>query len=75
MQVRTTITLDAREEAFVLGLCRGMKPTAAATAAGYSISSARHQLRKSHVAAAVRHCAANLAAVVKRMDAEAAASR
>lgn len=75
MQVRTTITLDRREEAFVLELCRGKRPCAAAVAAGYSVASARHQLRKMHVAQAVRHCHANLAAVVKRMDAEAAASQ
>ena len=69
MQVTTQIELTEREEAFVLGLARGLRPTRAATAAGYSISTARPLLHKPHVAAAIKHCAANMVHAVRLIDA------
>jgi phage terminase small subunit len=74
MDVKTTVTLSAPEEAFVLALARGLKPTRAATAAGYAVASARNLLRKPHIDAAVRTIAANLVQTVQRMDAGAGAA-
>ena len=72
MLVQTTIELTEREEAFVLALAKGMRPTRAAVAAGYSIATAKPLLHKPHVAAAIRHCAANMVRAVKLIDAAAA---
>ena len=69
MNVITQIELTEREEAFVLGLARGLRPTRAAVAAGYSISTARPLLHKPHVAAAIRHCTANMVHAVRLIDA------
>ena len=69
MQVTTQIELDEREEAFLLALAKGLRPTRAATAAGYSAANAKPLLHKPHMAAAIRHCAANLADAVRRIDA------
>ena len=68
MQVMTTIELSAGEESFILGLAKGLKPTRAATAAGYSVATARILMRKPHVAAAIKHCAANMLYAVQRLD-------
>ena len=69
MQVRTTIELSDREEAFVLNMARGQKPTVAVANAGWSTASARNLLRKGHIQAAVKQIAANLAAVCNRINA------
>lgn len=68
MQVTTRIELSHREEAFVIALAKGMKPTRAAIAAGYSIATARPLMQKQHVSAAIRHCAANLTDACRRID-------
>lgn len=69
MQVTTKIELSDREELFVLALAKGLRPTRAATAAGYSIASARPLLHKPHLAAAIRQCTANLLDACRRIDA------
>jgi phage terminase small subunit len=69
MQVTVPIELSEREEAFVVALAKGLKPTRAATAAGYSIATARPLLHKPHVSAAIKHCAANLLDACRRIDA------
>lgn len=60
MDITTVITLSEKEERFVLNLARGLRPTRAATAAGFSVATARPLMLKPHVAAAIRHCAANM---------------
>jgi len=69
MKVKTTIELSAKQEAYVLNLCRGMRPTVAAVAAGWSTASARNMLRSPVIAMAIKHCAANLALTVARINA------
>jgi phage terminase small subunit len=66
MDVKTIISLSEREEAFVIGLAKGLKPTRAAVAAGYSAASARPLLGKPHLAGAVRSITANMNAIVAR---------
>ena len=68
MQVTTKIALTDREEAFVLNLARGQKPTRAAVNAGWSVASARPLLLKPHLAGAIRTIAANMVAVVRTID-------
>ncbi len=71
MHVVTKIELTEREEAFVLNLARGQKPTRAALNAGWSVASARPLLQKPHLASAIRTIAANMVAVVRTIDAAA----
>jgi phage terminase small subunit len=68
MQVKVVLELRAKDQAFIEALCRGLRPTVAATASGYSTGSAMHLLRRPDIAAAVRQCQANLSHVVGRMD-------
>lgn len=72
MDVQATISLTDREEFFILALCLGQRPTNAAATSGYSKASARNLLVKPHIAAAVRHCAANLVRAVAVIDKAAA---
>ena len=69
MDITTVITLSEKEEQFVLHLAKGLRPTRAATAAGYAVASARPLLLKPHIGAAVRHCAANMARCVAYINA------
>jgi phage terminase small subunit len=68
LQVQTTVTLSPREQRFILALAHGLKPTRAATAAGFSVSSARLLLRKPHVRAALTDVARNTAAVLASLE-------
>ncbi len=69
MHVTAKIELSSREEAFVVALAKGLKPTRAAVEAGYSIASARPLLHKPHVSAAIKQCTANLVDACRRIDA------
>lgn len=73
MQVQATITLTDREAKFVTNLALyGLSPTAAATKAGWAISSARDLLRKRHVRKAIHQVHRNSAAAIEhiaRLDA------
>lgn len=68
MQVRTTVMLSQREEAFCFALAHGLRPTRAAKVAGYAISSARNLLAKQHVREALKAINRNTAAVVARIE-------
>ena len=69
MMVPVIIELTQREETFVRALCiHGLKPTRAATMAGYASSTARHLLRKRHLRQAVRAVHENSSALVERFE-------
>jgi len=68
VEVKARVVLDEREEAFVFALCRGLPPTRAAEAAGFSISAARHLIVKPHISAALRAIFANLQRTMAKME-------
>ncbi|MGE0760506.1 MAG: hypothetical protein AB7O38_26065 [Pirellulaceae bacterium] len=67
------IRLTPQEEQFAVAIALGKPVTRAAQHAGWCASSARNVLARPHIAATVRHMAANLQKVVQKMDAEASA--
>jgi hypothetical protein len=68
LQVKTTVTLSAQEEAFVMALARGIPSCRAAQAAGWSAAQGRYLLERQHVAAALRAICANVQSAVARCD-------
>lgn len=68
MRVPVTVELTQREMDFVFALAHGLKPTRAATTAGYAVSSAKLLLRKPHVVAAIKAVHRNTQAVVEKIE-------
>jgi phage terminase small subunit len=68
MQVQTTVTLSERERLFVFWLAHGLRPTRAASEAGYAIGSARNLLRKPHVRAALVAIAKNTSTLLAKLE-------
>ena len=68
MRVFACVELAPREEKFVLGICYGLAATAAASDAGYSISSARLLLSKPHIQAALHDIQQNVATCLDKFE-------
>lgn len=68
MEVQTTVILSERERSFVFWLAHGLRPTRAATEAGYSVGSARNLLAKKHIRAAITAIATNTAALSAKLE-------
>jgi hypothetical protein len=68
VEVRTTVVLSEKEQEFIYALCRGLKPTGDAQAAGFSQSVGPHLLVRPHINAALKTISANLASVVAKAE-------
>jgi phage terminase small subunit len=68
MRVGVVVELSERERDFVFHLAHGLRPTRAATEAGYAIGSARNLLRKPHVRAAIEAVAKNTSGLLAKLE-------
>jgi hypothetical protein len=63
--LETEIMLSANEEKFVFAVARGVRPSHAATSAGYSVGMASVLIRRSRILYALRSMGQNLADIVR----------
>ena len=68
MEVKTTITLTAKEERFVYALGYGLPPTRAATVSGWAVGSASRLIHKPHIRAALLAVHNNTAEILRKLE-------